>query len=187
MIRRDNAGEINMDEAIAALGGTLQFMRALWAVDHSLQAASKRMERTLGVTGLQRMVVRVVGRLPGVSPGDVAAVLHTHPSTLTGVLRRLEQRSLLQRIPDATDGRRERLRLTDKGKKIDQLRAGTVEAAVCRAISDVSPAHLKVTESVLSRVVAELEALDGDVQRGTPSAGLAASRGHEAKGVHPRD
>ena len=66
-------------------------MRLLWAVDHGLQRRSKRMAATLGVTGPQRLVIRIVGRFPGISAGRLASILHLHPSTLTGILRRLER------------------------------------------------------------------------------------------------
>src|SRR5262245_19404785 len=84
----------------ARLGEVLEFMRLLWAVDHTLSSASKRMDAAIGVTGPQRLVIRIVGRYPGISAGDVAALMHVHPSTLTGVLSRLERRGSLKRKVD---------------------------------------------------------------------------------------
>src|SRR5437660_6487034 len=107
------------------LGSVLDFMRMLWAVDHALQSASKRMESTYGVTGPQRLVVRIVGRFPGIAAGRVAEILHVHPSTLTGILKRLEQRGILQRRTDPRDARRALFGLTPKGKKLDTLKTGT--------------------------------------------------------------
>src|SRR2546421_7190843 len=49
------------------------------------------------LTGPQRLVMRIVGRFPGIAAGRVAQILHVHPSTLTGILKRLEARGLLQR------------------------------------------------------------------------------------------
>src|SRR5438045_978930 len=114
------------------LGAVLDFMRLLWAVDHALQSASKRMESTYGVTGPQRLVVRIVGRFPGIAAGRVAEILHVHPSTLTGILKRLETRGLLQRRTDPRDGRRALFMLTPKGRKLDTVRTGIVEQAVRR-------------------------------------------------------
>src|SRR5438270_10106793 len=114
------------------LGAVLDFMRLLWAVDHALQSASKRMESTFGMTGPQRLVVRIVGRFPGIAAGRVAEILHVHPSTLTGILRRLESRAVLQRRSDPRGARRALFSLTTKGKKLDTLRTGTVEQAVRR-------------------------------------------------------
>ena len=58
----------------------LQFMQLLWAVAHGLERASKRMTREIGVTGPQRLVLRVAGLRPGLSAGHLAAILHVHPS-----------------------------------------------------------------------------------------------------------
>src|SRR5205814_10660337 len=88
------------DQREPPLGAVLDFMRLLWAVDHALQSASKRMESSFGLTGPQRLVVRIVGRFPGIAAGRIADILHVHPSTLTGVLKRLESRAVLQRRPD---------------------------------------------------------------------------------------
>ena len=78
-------------------------MQLLWAVVHGLDKASRRMAGHIGATGPQRLVLRVVGLSPGVSAGDVAAVLRVHPSTLTGVLHRLVAQGLLRRDHDRRD------------------------------------------------------------------------------------
>jgi DNA-binding MarR family transcriptional regulator len=92
-------------------------MRLLWSVDHALQRTSKRMDRSLGVTGPQRLVIRVVGSHPGLSAGDVARILRIHPSTLTGILKRLEQRKIIRRVADPADGRRAFLHLNGLGRR----------------------------------------------------------------------
>src|SRR6185503_5031233 len=79
------------------LGEALEFMRVLWQLDHSLRRSSKSMESTLGVTGPQRLVIRMVGRFPGLAAGDLASLLHVDPSSLTGILERLGQSGFLAR------------------------------------------------------------------------------------------
>src|SRR5262249_46223622 len=109
------------EEAEVELGSVLEFMRVLWAVDHGLEAASKRMEARLGVTGPQRLVLRILGRYPSASAGRLAEILHLHPSTLTGILKRLETRGLITRRVDPADGRRALFDLTARGLKVDGL------------------------------------------------------------------
>jgi DNA-binding MarR family transcriptional regulator len=138
-------------------GATLQFMQRLWAVDHGLQSRSKRMLATLGVTGPQRLVLRMLGRTPGLSAGELAAVLHLHPSTLTGILQRLEHLGLVSRTTAAADRRRVVLRLTTAGRSIDRARAGTVESAVRATLQRASPAAVATTIGVLSQLVLELD------------------------------
>jgi DNA-binding MarR family transcriptional regulator len=146
-------------KSVGSLGEVLDFMRTLWAVDHGLQATSKHMEATLGVTGPQRLVIRMLARFPDATPGRLAKLLHTHPSTLTGVLARLEERGLLSRRPDPLDGRRARLRLTARGERIDATRSGTVESAVRKMVAATPKSSLASAERVLGALAAELDAV----------------------------
>jgi MarR family transcriptional regulator, organic hydroperoxide resistance regulator len=139
------------------LGAVLDFMRLLWSVDHALQSSSKRMEANYGVTGPQRLVVRIVGRFPGIAAGRVAEILRVHPSTLTGILKRLESRGILQRKSDPRDARRALFGLTTKGKKLDTLRTGTVEQAVRRVLAK-EPEKVAASQEILSALTDELDA-----------------------------
>lgn len=145
------------------LGEVLEFMRLLWAVDHGLQSTSKRMEATLGITGPQRLVLRLVGRFPGITAGTLAQILHVHPSTLTGVLKRLEKRGLLERKSDPLDGRKALFALTEAGRALDIPSTGTVEAVVQRVLSKMNRARILHTQDVLTALAEELGAI-------TPSA-----------------
>ena len=80
------------------------------------------------------MVIRILGRFPEMSAGQLAQVLHTHPSTVTGLVRRLERKNLVTRKEDASDRRRLRLELTADGHKIDVDTGGTIEAAITRVL-----------------------------------------------------
>ena len=114
------------------------------------------MSRTIGVTGSQRLVLRVAGLSPGISPGSLAAVLHVHPSTLTGVLRRLVAQRLLVRTSDRDDRRRSALRLTARGERVNRAKTGTVEAEIGRALQGVAARDRAVTRRVLERLTARL-------------------------------
>lgn len=153
-----------MSERRSAGGDTLEpldFLGTLWALEHALQAASKRMYQRLGITGTQRFVIRMLGRLPGIGAGELAVLLHDHPSTLTGVLARLVDQGLITRGVHPDDRRKAVLRLTDAGREVDLLREGTIEAAVSRAMASVSADQLAATREVLLTVVAELERVQG--------------------------
>ncbi|UQA56411.1 MarR family winged helix-turn-helix transcriptional regulator [Polyangium aurulentum] len=134
------------------LGEVLDFMRLLWAVDHALQSMSKRMEGSLGVTGPQRLVIRIAGRFPGISAGELASVLHIHPSTLTGILKRLEARGIIDRKADPSDARRALFGLTAKGREIDALRVGTVEAVVRRTLGKLPSRKVTAARDVLATI-----------------------------------
>jgi len=144
----------------SALGVALDFMRLLWAVDHGLQRRSKRMEVELGVTGMQRIVIRLIGRYPEIAAGRLADLVHVHPSTLTGVLRRLVDRGFVHRERDPEDARRSKFVLLPPGEQIDAQQAGTVEAAVRRALARIPPESVDAARTVLAALAEELARSD---------------------------
>jgi DNA-binding MarR family transcriptional regulator len=141
------------------LGQVFEFMRVIWQVDHALQRRSKKMEVAMGVTGPQRLVLRIVGRFPGIPAGHLARMLHVHPSTLTGVVQRLERQRLLRRRADPRDARRVLLSLTEQGRALDVETPDTVEAAVERVLSRVPRARVEAAREVLLAIAASLEDL----------------------------
>lgn len=158
------------DVAVApSLPGVLAFMQALWAVVHGLDRTSKRMAKRMGVTGPQRLVLRVVGLFPRVSPGDLAGILHMHPSTLTGILQRLNRQRLLTRAPHHTDGRRAVLGLTRAGRVVNRRRRGTVESAVSHVWTDMSATDRAAAIRVLDRLARRLGGRSDGRVRGSSS------------------
>lgn len=135
-----------------ALPPALELLRSVWAVDRALQEVSRVMSIHLGVTGPQRLILRFVGKAPGTSPKRLAEVLHLDPSTLTGHLQRLESDGLLQRDHAPEDGRRQRLRLTDAGRRLDVKTPGTVEAAVEQVLGGVDGKDIIAAREVLERL-----------------------------------
>jgi MarR family transcriptional regulator, organic hydroperoxide resistance regulator len=144
-------------ESLPALSGVLGLMRLVWEVDQKLQRISSRMEGALGVTGLERFVIRIVGKFPGIPAGHLARLVHVYPSTLSGVLHRLEQRDLIRRRADVRDGRRALLGLTDRGHLLDVDTDGTVEAAVRRVFETTAPARLAAARQVLASLAMALD------------------------------
>jgi len=115
------------------------------------------METVLGITGPQRLVLRIVGRFPGVSPGELAHIVQLHPSTITGILQRLARKRLLVREPDPYDRRRQRLRLSEGGKPFTRFAEGTAESAVRRTLARVPARDVRRVREVLSVLAKALD------------------------------
>ncbi len=145
----------------ADLPDVLAFMQGLWAVVHRMERLSKQMGAQAGVTGPQRLVLRLIGLFPGLSAGDLATLLHLHPSTLTGILQRLDEQGLISREADPEDRRRTVLELTRRGMTASRTRGGTVEGAVATAFGRSTPAQLTATRKFLEQFAA---ALDGELE-----------------------
>jgi DNA-binding MarR family transcriptional regulator len=159
------------------LPDVLQFMQVLWGLSHGLERLSKRMATTLGITGPQRLTLRVIGLFPGISAGELAGVMHIHPSTLTGILQRLVQRGLVRRTSGRGDRRLAVLRLTSRGRAQNRNRRGTLEAAVTRALRESSSAERLAATRLLARVTAFLDPGGGSTRAGATGAGLRRAAG----------
>jgi DNA-binding MarR family transcriptional regulator len=134
----------------------LDFMRLLWSVEHGLQSTSKRMEASLGITGPQRLVLRIVSQRPGLSPGEVARIVHLHPSTISGILQRLVRKGLLRRERDSKDHRRIRLRSQAAARAFVAASIGTVESAVTHALTPIPTYRVRHAREVLSAIASAL-------------------------------
>src|SRR5215831_2941839 len=134
----------------------LDFMRLLWSIEHGLQRMSKRMENDIGVTGPQRLVLRVVGQFPGLSAGDLAHIVRLHPSTITGILQRLVARGLVNRRRDPSDSRRARLRVSPRALRYTRVASGTVEQTVTVALRQAGATNVRAARKVLAAIAERL-------------------------------
>lgn len=139
------------------VGDAIDFLRLIWSIDHALQRRSKAMAATLGITGPQRLVIRIIGRFPSIHARQLADILHLHPSSLTAVLKRLERRDLVRRWPDERDRRRWLLGLTRQGQALNREGPGIIEAAVQRVLNTTTRDDLDGTRAVLSKLARELD------------------------------
>jgi DNA-binding MarR family transcriptional regulator len=141
---------------LPVLGDALEFLRLFWAVDHAMQRSSKRIEAATGITGPQRLVIRIVGRFPGIPAGQIAKLLHVHPATLSGIVKRLERQGLIKRRSDPRDGRRALLGLTNEGRAFDGQAEASVEVAIQRTLETSAPEKVEATREVLESIARTL-------------------------------
>jgi MarR family transcriptional regulator, organic hydroperoxide resistance regulator len=147
-------------------GPEFQFLRALWEIDHALESASRNMKKTFGVTGRERLFIRIVGQRPGITPGEVAGMMHVHPSSVTAVLKRLERRRFVSRRAHAADARSYRLELTPTGERINAMKAGTIEAGVRQALARLSSSEVAAATDILTGVARRLSGSGEERARG---------------------
>lgn len=140
----------------------LRFMRLIWAIDHELERVSKRMESALGLTVAQRMTLLLIARHPGISAGGLATLMHVHPGTMSGILKRLEAGRFIQRSGHEGDARRLVLKLTARGQAANRQQRGTFESTVRTLLRSESAADVAATERVLSALADRLRETAGD-------------------------
>lgn len=157
--------------AAPEVGPALDFMRGLWRLNHAIELTSCHMERSIGITAQQRMVIRCIGKQPGITPSQLATLLHVDRSTISTALNRMERDGMLLRRHDTHDRRSVTLWLSPKGKKLDRPSKHTIEGAVDCMLAETKRRDLNATKRVMECLSRQLEWILANAEEGrTPRA-----------------
>jgi len=132
-----------------SIGPAGEFMRSLWQLNHALERLSRRMVASSGVTAQQRMMIRCVGKYPGMTASQLADQFHLDAGTVSTALGRLERKGLIERRRGHRDRRRVTLGLTAAGRAIDRGAASTVEHSVEALLATATQSDVACTRNVL--------------------------------------
>ena len=114
----------------APLTPALRVVQMLRKVIRAIDLDSHRLEHRHGVTAPQLLVLATVRDHSGLGIGDVARLVQLSPSTVVGIIDRLEERALLERRRDAVDRRRIQLVLLPKGRTVLDAGPKPLQAAL---------------------------------------------------------
>ncbi len=115
-----------------------------------LEQLYEHMISPLGLSILEWYALRALYDEDGLSASHLAALVCRHPSSMTALLDRMEEKHLLRRQVDATDRRSVRVFLTDDGRACrPQIEA--VAGQLDTLINDlITPAQMDTFHHVLS-------------------------------------
>ncbi|HET9594403.1 MAG TPA: MarR family transcriptional regulator [Anaeromyxobacteraceae bacterium] len=117
------------------------------------------MRKRLGVTGPERLVIRLVGHEPGITPRALASAMRLDRSSITMLIQRLERRRLLARTPNPEDARSVHLHLSAAGRRLDEVRSGTIESVLREAVGSSAASDVATTNRMLLRIAERLTSL----------------------------
>src|SRR5271157_4230964 len=90
-------------------------VQSLRRIVKAIQDYSQEVSSSFGITGPQLWALKTVSQHPGLALGDLSRKMFLHPSTLTGVIDRLESKGYVVRDRDAADRRVVKVQLTPAG------------------------------------------------------------------------
>jgi DNA-binding MarR family transcriptional regulator len=91
------------------------------------------------ITPVQYGLLTTLNEQPGLDQTSLCAELGIDRTTMTDVLRRLEQRGLVKREPSLVDGRQKLAHITAKGKKLTRDMYGHMREAQTRFLAPLAP------------------------------------------------
>jgi len=95
-----------------------ELLIALRKVIRAIDLHSKHLSKTSGLTSPQLLIMLEIDKESGINSSQVAKKVNLSPATVTNILDRLENKSLISRVRDTQDKRKVGLYLTDDGKAL---------------------------------------------------------------------
>ena len=141
-----NLPHLKDDPYLKVLRPLVEAYLAFWRID-------SRHIRTLRLTPSQFDVIVTLGDTQGLTCSQLSSQTLVTKGTLTGVLDRLSKKGLIRRESVASDKRRTKIRLTDKGSALFQ-RVFAAHIAFLRPFFQraLSQAEVETTRTLLLRI-----------------------------------
>jgi DNA-binding MarR family transcriptional regulator len=124
----------------------------------AIQEHSKAILRKTGLSGPQVWALTILGAEPELSLGELAERLFAHPSTVSGIVDRLEKRGAILRVTDPLDGRGIRLSLTPIGRRFLKRSPPPFQVDLRAALEGLPAVQLRQLRRGLEQVVEETSA-----------------------------
>jgi DNA-binding MarR family transcriptional regulator len=112
----------------------------------------------LGVSGAQATLLAAIKHQPGVTAAGLAAQERMSPAGMSGHVDRLQALGLVRREPDASDRRRQVLRLTGEGESVLRKVRTRRTAWLATRLATLVPEELAAVEAALEPLARLLEA-----------------------------
>ena len=97
-------------------------------------------------------VLSLVHHNPGLTSRQLCSSLNILPPNIVGLIKSLEKRQLLERLPHPSDGRAMGLHLTEAGLELAQQAEQTASELEAEAASRLSPAERKTLMRLLQKI-----------------------------------
>ncbi|WP_232363750.1 MarR family winged helix-turn-helix transcriptional regulator [Desulfogranum japonicum] len=134
--------------------------KQLRVIFRAVQAHSKTVERSCGLSGAKLWMLWELFASPGLKVSELARALTIHPSTCSNMLDQLEAQDLVRRDRSKKDQRAVHLYLTEYGTKLLADAPRPAQGTLSEALARLNDTHLVNLEDGLNQLIAEMHATD---------------------------
>jgi DNA-binding MarR family transcriptional regulator len=138
----------------------LRVFQSLRRIIRAIDLHSRRLVAQHNVTAPQLVCLLSVKEHAPVTPSAIAHHVHLSPSTVIGVLDRLEGKGLVRRERDRVDRRRVQVFLTEAGKAVAESAPSPLQDTLARGMEQLPEAEQATLAGSLERIVELMEVRD---------------------------
>jgi DNA-binding MarR family transcriptional regulator len=135
-----------------------EIMQSLRRIFKAIQDYSREVSDTFGITGPQLWALKTISQSESLSLSDLSERMYLHPSTITGLIDRLERKGYVTRNRDQVDRRVVSVRLTSKGKSLTKKAPNPVQGKMIYGLRGLKRKRLDLIYESVRKLVEIMEA-----------------------------
>lgn len=125
-------------------------------ISFRLHRRSCRTGRTLGVTEMQGRIlsfILVESREHPLYQKDIEKEFDLRPSTVTEILKNLEEQKMIQRVSSEKDGRYKKIQFTESAEQIRQILEQEIQKTEATLVKDIPEEELAIFKRVAEKML----------------------------------
>jgi len=146
------SGQLNRDVAIS------EIMQSLRRIIKSIQDYSQEVSNKFGITGPQLWVLKIISGNENLSLGELSKRMYLHPSSITGLVDRLEKKGYVLRDRGQEDRRVIKVQLTSEGKKLVRKAPNPIQGKMIYGLRKLRNGKLNLIYHSIQELVEIMEA-----------------------------
>ncbi|MBP5289161.1 MAG: MarR family transcriptional regulator [Clostridia bacterium] len=154
-----------MTEKCDRAEGEFRLIRRFRDVGHKLKRLGDVNLETKGITFSQlRVLVFLMRRPPeeGVLQRDLEEAFGIRRSSVTSILQNMEKADLIRRDAVDGDGRKKRIRVTEKGRKLDGELRAYMDELEDELAGIYTPQEMELLSTLTEKMLAKLKQMEGE-------------------------
>ncbi|MGD0230737.1 MAG: MarR family transcriptional regulator [Syntrophorhabdales bacterium] len=134
---------------------TVQSLRRIFK---AIQDYSQEVSSSFGITGPQLWALKTISEYESLPLGELSRKMYLHPSTVTGVVDRLEAKGYVSRDRDREDRRVVKVHLTDEGKELIKKAPNPVQGKMIYGLRNLKTEELHIIYRSIKKLAEIVEA-----------------------------
>jgi MarR family transcriptional regulator, organic hydroperoxide resistance regulator len=135
-----------------------EIMQSLRRVFRAIQDYYRDVSGRFGITGPQLWALKTIWQADSLSQTELSEKMYLRPSTITGVVDRLEKKGYVFRDRNDVDRRVVKVRLTREGKTLVKKAPNPIQGKMIYGLRNLNKKELNSIHDSLQKLVALMEA-----------------------------
>jgi len=135
-----------------------EIMQSLRRIFKAIQDYSHEVSEKFGITGPQLWALKTLFQNESLSLTGLSERMYLHPSTITGVIDRLEKKGYMKRNRDKVDRRVIYVQLTAEGKRLAKRAPNPAQGKMVYGLKNLKKGELNLICDSVQKLVGIMEA-----------------------------